>query len=154
MACGSAGVRVQNISDPTQPHEVGYYKTPGYSISLTVRDSLIFVADGQFIGVYRYTPAVSANPTVELHPNHFSLSAHPNPFNPTTVLSFDIPRSGRVTISIYDITGRLVQTLADRVYPEGSFRINFDGSKLASGIYFARLQGNSFSKTQKLVLLK
>jgi len=84
----------------------------------------------------------------------FTLSAFPNPFNPNTVLSFDIPRSSRVKISVYDITGRLVQTLADRVYPQGNFRITFDGSNLSSGIYFARLQGNSFSKTQKLVLLK
>jgi photosystem II stability/assembly factor-like uncharacterized protein len=83
-----------------------------------------------------------------------TLSAYPNPFNPNTTLSFDVPVNSRVRISVYDITGRLVQTLADQIYTQGSHRIEFDGSELPSGIYFARLQGNNFSKTQKLVLLK
>ena len=65
-----------------------------------------------------------------------------------------VPRRGTVTLSIYDITGRLVQTLANQAYEQGQYRVDFDGSRLPSGIYFARLQGRDFSKTQKLVLLK
>ena len=84
----------------------------------------------------------------------YTLSSYPNPFNPTTVLSFDVPQSSRVTLSVYDITGRLVQTLADRMYPQGSYRVTFDGASLPSGMYFVRMQAKDFSKTQKLVLLK
>jgi len=84
----------------------------------------------------------------------YGIRAFPNPFNPNTTLSFDVPASRRVQLSIYDITGRLVQTLADRVFSQGNHRIEFDGSSLPSGMYFARMQGNHFSKTQKLVLLK
>ena len=98
-------------------------------------------------------PSSSGNPPVSVA-TAYRLSAYPNPFNPNTTLSFDIPASSRVKISIYDITGRLVQTLADRVFSQGNHRIEFDGSSLPSGMYFARMQGNHFSKTQKLVLLK
>lgn len=87
-------------------------------------------------------------------PHHLSLSAYPNPFNPNTVLSFDVPASSRVQLAVYDITGRLVKTLADRVYSEGSYRVEFNGANLPSGIYFARMSGKDLSKTQKLVLLK
>jgi hypothetical protein len=112
-------------------------------------------AVGWYGTVLGYNSAISAaKPHAAPIPVRLSLAAYPNPFNPNTMLSFDVPHSGRLTISIYDLTGRLVRMLADRVYPEGNFRINFDGSALPSGIYFARLQGKSFSKTQKLVLLK
>ena len=104
--------------------------------------------------ILHYSGPLKASAQAALPPVSYSLSASPNPFNPTTVLSFDVPKSARVQLAIYDITGRLVQTLADRMYPQGSYRMSFDGSSLSSGIYFARLQGNSFSKTQKLVLLK
>lgn len=111
------------------------------------------VGQGGIILYYDGTASAS-KPRATLVPMRADLSAYPNPFNPTTVLSFDVPRSSRVTLSIYDLTGRLVKTLADRVYAQGSYRLSFDGSNLPSGIYFARLQGKSFSKTQKLVLLK
>ena len=155
LACGSAGLRVVDIADPTRPAEIGYYASPGGAATrITLQDSLVYLADNSFIGVYRCTVPERANTRTETVPQTFSLSAYPNPFNPNTVLSFDVPRSGKITLSVYDITGRLVQTLADRVYPQGSYRVTFDGSKLASGIYFARLQGNRISRTQKLVLLK
>jgi hypothetical protein len=96
----------------------------------------------------------SAEPPRTLLPQQFAFTAFPNPFNPTTTLEFSLPTSGLVQMKVYDVTGRLATTLTNRFFPQGQHHITFDGSSLPSGIYFARLQGNSFGKTQKLVLLK
>jgi photosystem II stability/assembly factor-like uncharacterized protein len=142
-------------TDGGQTWQEGY---SGHS-SLLLDVYFVDATHGWMVGrngtIFRYQPTILAAPNVPAGPARaFTLSAYPNPFNPNTTLSFDVPVSSRVRISIYDITGRLVQTLADRVYPQGNYRVELDGSALPSGIYFARLQGPSFSKTQKLVLLK
>jgi len=87
-------------------------------------------------------------------PTEAALGSFPNPFNPTSTLEYALPSSGHINLSIFDITGRQVQTLIDQVMPRGQYQYTFDGSRLPSGVYFARLMGNGFSKTQKLVLLK
>jgi len=100
-------------------------------------------------------PAPSAvHPVGAPVPQLLSLSAYPNPFNPTTTLLFDLPRAGRARLTIYDVEGRLVRTLADEVLTAGRHLLEFDGSQLSSGVYFARLESAALSRTQKLVLLK
>ncbi|MBU0692921.1 T9SS type A sorting domain-containing protein [bacterium] len=84
----------------------------------------------------------------------YSLSAYPNPFNSTTTLTFDIPQAGRVSLNVFDITGRLVTTLQDRVTLAGTYSVPFEGTSLSSGIYFVSLKGNTVSTTKKIVLLK
>jgi hypothetical protein len=89
-----------------------------------------------------------------LLPSAISLSAFPNPFNPTTTLSFTLPRAGKTKIVIYDITGREVRTLSDQIFEAGEHTLRFDGSGLPSGIYFARMTSGNSTTTQKLLLLK
>jgi photosystem II stability/assembly factor-like uncharacterized protein len=84
----------------------------------------------------------------------FALSAFPNPFNPVTTLAFTLPVSGMVQVKVFDVTGRLAETLANKFFPQGQHRLTFDGTGLSSGIYFARLQGGDFSRTTKLMLLR
>lgn len=78
----------------------------------------------------------------------------PNPFNPVTKISYQIPGSSHVTLNIYDITGRLVKTLVNEVRDEGVHSITFDGSGLSSGTYFYRLQAGDFVQIKKMVLIK
>ncbi len=105
--------------------------------------------------ILRYTGTLSSAPDPPiLHPSAFILSAAPNPFNPSTRITFDLPVAGRVTLQIYDLTGRLVTTLANEVCAAGLHTRTFDGHALASGLYFARLQTTVHTQTQKLVLLK
>jgi hypothetical protein len=87
-------------------------------------------------------------------PLMFSLSSFPNPFNPSTTLSFSLPREGRARIAVFDILGREVAVLADDVFTAGEHRIMFDGSSLPSGLYFARLQSGNMQATHKLLLMK
>lgn len=79
---------------------------------------------------------------------------YPNPFNPTTIISFDVPESGRVTLTVFDLTGRMVAELINETLPAGTHQVTFDGSRLSSGTYLYRLQTERKSITRKMTLLK
>jgi flagellar hook assembly protein FlgD len=88
-----------------------------------------------------------------LHPNV------PNPFNPTTTIAFDLASAGRVQLRIYDVTGKLVRTLVDESRPAGRYTetwtgIDVVGARVASGVYFYRLDAMGFASTRKMVLLQ
>jgi len=89
------------------------------------------------------------------NPIEFKLyPAYPNPFNPTTVISYEIRESSFVSLSVYDVTGREVVKLVDGYQSAGSRSIVFDAAKLTSGVYFVRLEAGEFKATQKLLLVK
>jgi photosystem II stability/assembly factor-like uncharacterized protein len=88
-------------------------------------------------------------------PDGFRLSQnYPNPFNPSTTIKYQIPKTGFVTLKIYDILGKEVATLVNGNKIAGSYEVNFNASKLVSGIYIYRLQSGQFSEVKKLMLLK
>lgn len=88
-------------------------------------------------------------------PNQFSLSQnYPNPFNPTTNIEFRIAKYGFVTLKVYDVLGRGVATLVNEEKPAGTYKISFDASEFASGVYFYRLRAGDFIETKKFVLLR
>jgi len=88
-------------------------------------------------------------------PNVYSLSQnYPNPFNPVTQIKFGIPKQGFVTLKVYDILGREVAQLVNTVKAAGTYVIDFDASKLASGTYFYRIESGSFTDVKKMVLIK
>jgi len=79
---------------------------------------------------------------------------YPNPFNPTTTINFSVPKTSFVTIKVYDVLGREVITLVNENKPVGNYIVQFNASKITSGIYFYRMESGSFSETKKLLLLK
>jgi hypothetical protein len=94
-----------------------------------------------------------------LIPKTFTLyQNYPNPFNPTTKIAYDIPRDAKVKLVIYDILGREVKMLVNNEFRSaGKYITEFNGSNLASGIYFARIlvnDGKEFISVKKMVLLK
>ena len=91
----------------------------------------------------------NSQPTVyELYQNY------PNPFNPTTKIKFDIPKSGFVSLKVYDITGREVSTLVNSELAAGRYEFEYNGGQFASGIYFFRINAGDFVKVQKMMLVK
>ena len=82
------------------------------------------------------------------------MSASPNPFNPTTTLSFVLPQAGQVKLSVFNVAGREVATLVNGYRAAGSHEVTFDASGLASGLYIYRLTSGSFDATGKMMLLK
>jgi hypothetical protein len=88
-------------------------------------------------------------------PSEFALfENYPNPFNPVTTISFQIPKSCCVSLKIYDVIGTEIATLVSENLPAGKYEYNWDASNLASGVYFYRLQGENFTSTKKMVLLR
>ncbi|MFC1619540.1 T9SS type A sorting domain-containing protein [Candidatus Neomarinimicrobiota bacterium] len=79
---------------------------------------------------------------------------YPNPFNPLTRIAFDLPQSGWATLSIYNLLGQQIATLLDEPYEAGRHVLDFDASKLSSGIYFYQLRSNDFISIKKMVFLK
>ena len=83
----------------------------------------------------------------------------PNPFNPVTVVTYAAPREGHVDLAIYNIAGQLVKTLVDGQQTPGWHTVTWNGRddngrSVASGVYFARMQAESFTGSTKMVLLK
>ncbi|HEY3294122.1 MAG TPA: T9SS type A sorting domain-containing protein [bacterium] len=82
------------------------------------------------------------------------LSAYPNPFNGSTRIRFDLLTRQKVTLDLYDLQGRHVQTLCDEIRDAGRHEIGLDGEGLASGTYFVKLQSAEMTRTEKILLLK
>ncbi|RJP67054.1 MAG: T9SS C-terminal target domain-containing protein [Ignavibacteriales bacterium] len=116
--------------------------------------------------VYKENGIVTSNQGPDYSkPSEFQLFQNfPNPFNPRTTIQFGIPTEGKVTIKIFDIMGREVATLVNEHKAPGEYKVEFsaeggsasggNSSKLASGIYFYRLQAGDFISSRKLILLK
>jgi hypothetical protein len=78
----------------------------------------------------------------------------PNPFNPTTTISYSVPQKAHVTLKVYNLLGEEVATLFDGERQAGNYKATFDGTNLSTGVYFYRLQADNVSITKKLVLMK
>jgi hypothetical protein len=88
-------------------------------------------------------------------PSHFELGNNfPNPFNPSTTISFSLPTKSFVTLKLFDALGREVSTLVSEELPVGTYSRQWNAANMSSGIYFYRLQASSFIETKKLVLLR
>jgi len=91
----------------------------------------------------------------QMAPDVYALSQnYPNPFNPATTISYSVPKRGRVSLSVYDLLGRVVATLVNRIYPAGRYEVTFNGGMLSSGVYLYRMQSGDFSAVRKFILLK
>ena len=92
-------------------------------------------------------------------PNTFGLSQnYPNPSNPASKIDYQLPSDGRVKLALYDLTGKEIRVLVDEQQQAGYYSVRFDGTSLASGVYFYRIfykgESGSYTKTMKLVLIK
>ena len=88
-------------------------------------------------------------------PEHYSLEQnYPNPFNPTTYIHFSIPKSGDVSLKVYDVQGREITEYFNELLNAGTYNFEFDGSGLSSGVYFYRLVAGDFISTKKMILTK
>lgn len=141
-----------------------------WSTSAEIRndENTLIIKDNRVGNLYiqefaaRYTEAGGTDPVMvgvnengNGIPNDFNLSQnYPNPFNPTTTIAFSLPIANLVTLKVYNILGQEVATLVNEEMKAGSYRLNFNGSHLASGVYFYKLTAGSFTSVKKLSLLK
>ncbi len=105
--------------------------------------------------VYSVLTDVEENNITTIVPEKFKLyQNYPNPFNPVTRIKFDLPKGNNVKIVLYDNIGRELKTILNEYRNAGTYEINFDGSKLSTGVYFYRLISGSVSETKKMILTK
>ncbi|NOS86028.1 MAG: T9SS type A sorting domain-containing protein [Ignavibacteria bacterium] len=111
-----------------------------------------------FNGNYEYFPL--GTELAVTPPGNFEMSQnYPNPSNPSSKINFEVPVTGRVTMKLYDITGSEVLTLLDGIRDADYYTVEFNGSNLASGVYFYRITAEGsgpmlFTKTLKMILVK
>jgi GH18 family chitinase len=99
--------------------------------------------------------SLSAVASSLVSPLDFRLSQNfPNPFNPTTTIQYALPKASNVRITVYDLLGRCIRTLVNEMKQSGSYATLFDGSNLASGVYFYRLEAGSFVQTRRLCIIR
>lgn len=108
--------------------------------------------------------AMIANSNITLQKNNTEFNSspdvytlfdnYPNPFNPTTTISYSIPKGSFVTLTIYDVLGREVKTLVNKFQTKGKYNYTFNARNLTSGVYIYRIKAGDFAATKKLVLMK
>ena len=82
------------------------------------------------------------------------LSVSPNPFNPVTTIRYVVPSAGRALITVYDVLGRVVETLVDARRNSGEYFVRWDAGRMASGVYLCRIQTGSHDQTVKMMLVR
>ena len=109
-----------------------------------------------FINVNFYAGNVEIRKDL-IKPNQILLfPAYPNPFNPVTTIGFDIPIESQntTTLQLFDVNGRLIESLVNSVLQPGEYKIAWSASGMPSGIYFAELVSGNYRQVQKLILMK
>ena len=136
-------------------------ETQGHPVPENLRYSNVALqsagTDGKALGDLNWFPEQITN--IEqidyLLPTQIKLTQnYPNPFNPSTTIEFEIPKSGLVSLFVYNILGQKVGTLIDGYKKAGSYKVEFDASKLASGIYFYKLLSNGSTISKKMIVMK
>jgi hypothetical protein len=120
-----------------------------------VQENGVWKEDGELSLIFQSEQITSVEEEQAELPASFYVSTYPNPFNPTTTLNVDLPVQTRLTIEVFDITGRLIQTLAknqSRVAGSYSYQLNMAGQ--SSGLYLIRVQTNAQTYVQKITLIK
>lgn len=128
---------------------IGFYFTSNYD-AYTVGNGW-YIDDVRFDGMPSAIELVLSQIPVEgnkLSPNY------PNPFNPTTILSFDLPKASNVKLSVFDLQGKIVEQLVEGWRQPGSYQLVWDAGDFPSGIYVARFETDDFMQSQKMILVK
>lgn len=130
------------------PVRVRVINAGGYSAGDVLR------ADAIKINLIREMTAVD-QPKITAGPTEFKLyPAYPNPFNPTTTLTYDVPVDGIVAVKIYDILGREMETLLFQFQEKGQHRILFDAEKYSAGLLIVKLEAKGFRQVRKILLIR
>jgi hypothetical protein len=142
------GGNMDDVGLSIQQTDDGGYIITGYTES--------YGAGGWDVWLIRLEGETSVVPNAnQSGPQEFILHpGYPNPFNGSTVLSYQLPVLSHVGLGIYDTAGRLVATLADGWREAGTHEVTFDGSKFPSGLYLVKMQAGNYTAVQKMVLLK
>jgi hypothetical protein len=164
------GLRVVDVSIPSSVILIASYETPGDPRDVFVVGDLVYVADYDSLQIFRHiSVGIEENDNENLQVQNVELLQNqPNPFNKLTAISYQIPqtpfnkggsRGIHVSLNVYDISGRIVETLVNEYQDPGIYQVKWDRNVQGSGIYFYRLstrieQDGDFTQTRKMILLR
>ncbi|MBN1996193.1 T9SS type A sorting domain-containing protein [candidate division KSB1 bacterium] len=159
---GANGFFVFDISDPANPVKIGYFDTGFYVENMTMDESYIYLTDndnGIYIIELNDPTFISAGITGKV-PSAFSLDQnYPNPFNAATKFTFYLPRSTRVRVDVFNLSGQKVRTLIDENISAGVESVTWDGRDnygrlVPSGVYFYQMDAGGIQQVKKCMLLR
>lgn len=101
-----------------------------------------------------YCPIGTGEPGSNIPKNYKLYQNYPNPFNPATIIKFEIPSNSFVNLTVYDIIGNEILVLVKSELTPGTYEVSFDGSSLASGIYYYKMVSGDYSSVRKMILIK
>ncbi len=141
----SLGANVTTYTDTSAQYGVGYY----YAVYCKNTTAQSDTSDESNLVVVKVEQ--EDNPV----PTKYSLGQnYPNPFNPSTVIKYSIAKDGFVDVSVFNLLGEKVATLVNRDQKAGSYEVNFNASKLSSGVYFYSVESGDFKAVRKMLLMK
>ena len=162
----TSGVAVLDIHDPTNPVEVAVYDTyvpnddPQFAgcwgVYPHTSNGMVFTSNIEgYLNIFQFHDIeTDVNEETALTGEFVLNQNYPNPFNPITTLRYKIPEKQTVSLSIFDLSGRLVETIFDDQLEPGTFKILWNASAHSSGVYFAILENGKNRIVPKLILLK
>ena len=165
VATDSIGVKIMGLDPAAASLPLPAPLTNG-GVTSSVTDNHLYLLNGKGAGTNKISEiqlvgdgtglatSVRENPPAA-QLSEFQLCANfPNPFNPSTMIVFYSPRTEHVTVKVYDITGRAIETLVEGEVPPGEHRLQWSAQGLASGVYLCRMTARGFSQTIKLLYQK
>ena len=126
-----------------------------YDMKYKVNAGLLLVAThGRGCWTFDLNSTLGIDPFGQIPENYKLAQNYPNPFNPETNIEFDIAKYGQTVLQIYDVSGKKVDELVNQNLNAGHYKIQWNASKLSSGIYFTRLTTKDFTSIIKMSLIK
>ncbi|MEN8007948.1 MAG: FlgD immunoglobulin-like domain containing protein [Candidatus Krumholzibacteriota bacterium] len=158
LANAWTGLQIVDVGNPASPRPVGLYGSIEYGTCVAFNSSNIFLASETEFQVLTL-PCPTVSPVLPAGGLSVQLAIHPNPFNPATTISYELAQPGHVSLEIFDLTGRRVQTLVSGSLPAGPHQAIWQGRdsggrRMASGVYFCRLETAHQRQIERMTLLK
>ena len=154
--------RIYTVSDGiwTCPYDGGPFSVAGFNSNKNINALAVNLADYVFVGIdkdglYRSTTSPSAIGATKTRIAEFDLAQnHPNPFNPTTVISYTLAAASPASLTVYNMLGKEVATLVNGMQPAGQHEVRFEGVNFSSGVYLYVLRAGNMTVSRKMMLVK